>query len=286
MRSAVSEFLAHLSEERSYSPHTIRAYRSDLLDFLAVNPRPLEVTPGDVRSYVGTLVMAGARRSTVSRKLAAIRSFYRFLARRGRIKGGPSQWIPLPRERTRLPVFLDQGQAAALMELPQGDGLLACRDRAIMELLYGCGLRVSELCSLRVEDVDLIGEQLKVRGKGSRERIVPVGRMAASAVRSYLEARRGEHSPWLVLNQRGQRLTARSVRRLVRDYSRRLPALPEGVSPHALRHSFATHLLEAGADLRAVQELLGHASLATTQRYTHVTLERMRKIYEQAHPRA
>jgi site-specific recombinase XerD len=163
---------------------------------------------------------------------------------------------------------------------------LACRDRAIMELLYGCGLRVSELCSLRVEDVDLIGEQLKVRGKGSRERIVPVGRMAASAVRSYLEARRGERSPWLVLNQRGKRLTARSVRRLVRNYSRRLPALPEGVSPHALRHSFATHLLEAGADLRAVQELLGHASLATTQRYTHVTLERMRKIYEQAHPRA
>ncbi len=286
MRSAVEEFLAHLSEERGYSPHTIRAYRSDLLDFLAAHPRPLEITPGDVRSYVGTLVLAGARKSTVSRKLAAVRSFYRFLARKGRGQGGPSQWIPLPRERKRLPAFLDPGQAAALMELPKGDGLLARRDRAIMEMLYGCGLRVSELCSLRVEDVDLIGEQVKVRGKGSRERIVPVGRMAANAVRAYLEVRKGARCPWLVLNRHGGRLTARSVRRLVRSYSRRLPALPEGVSPHALRHSFATHLLEAGADLRAVQELLGHASLATTQRYTHVTLERMRKIYEQAHPRA
>lgn len=286
MKTAVEEFLAHLSEERGYSPHTIRAYRSDLLDFLSVYPKPVDVSPADVRSYMSTLVLAGARRATVSRKIAAIRSFYRFLARRGRTQGSPSQWIPLPKERRRLPSFLDPGQASALMELPKGDGLLARRDRAIMELLYGCGLRVSELCALRVDDVDLIGEQVKVRGKGSRERIVPVGRMAANAVRAYLDARARACSPWLVLNCRGERLSTRSVRRLVRAYSRHLPALPEGVSPHALRHSFATHLLEAGADLRAVQELLGHASLATTQRYTHVTLERMRKIYEQAHPRA
>jgi integrase/recombinase XerC len=231
-------------------------------------------------------VLAGARKSTVTRKLAAIRSFYRFLARLGLIEGNPGQWIPLPRERRRLPVFLDPGQAAALMELPHGDDMLARRDRAILELLYGCGMRVSELCSLRVEDADLIGEQIRVRGKGKRERIVPLGRKAGAALAAYLDTRRQIACPWLIVNNRGQRLTARSVRRMVRRYSSRLPALPEGVSPHALRHSFATHLLEAGADLRAVQELLGHASLSTTQRYTHVTLEKMRRVYEQAHPRA
>ncbi len=286
MKPLVEEFLAHLLEERGYSQHTIRAYRSDLLEFLDLHPKPLAVGSSDVRTFVGSLVLAGARRSTISRKLAAIRSFYRFLARKGGGQRGAGQLIPLPKERRRLPAFLDRGQAAALMELPQGDGLLPRRDRAIMELLYGCGLRVSELCSLKVEDVDLIGELVRVSGKGRRERVVPVGRMAARAVRLYLDARRGVHSPWFIVNCRGGRLTERSVRRLVRRYSKHLPALPDGVSPHALRHSFATHLLEAGADLRAVQELLGHASLATTQRYTHVTLERMREIYEQAHPRA
>ncbi len=286
MRRWISEFLRHLAEERGYSPNTIRAYRSDLEEFTATQGDPLGVGPVQLRSYIGNLVLAGARRATVARKLAAIRSFYRFLSRKGQTRGNPSQWIALPRERKRLPGFLDTGQAATLMEQPQGEGVLARRDRAILELLYGCGLRVSELCSLKKADVDLLGEQVRVRGKGNRERIVPLGRKAAEAVAAYLAARSDVDSSWFLLNCRGGRLTTRSVRRIVRGYSRRLPALPEGVSPHALRHSFATHLLEAGADLRAVQELLGHASLSTTQRYTHVTLEKMRKVYERAHPRA
>ena len=240
-----------------------------------------------LRRYVATLRARGAAKSSTARRVAAIRSFFRFLCRDGYLQANPAATLIAPRREQRLPIFLGVPDVTRLIEAPAGDDLASLRDRAILELLYSTGIRVSELVGLRPQDVDLIGGVAKVAGKGKRERLVPVGAPAVQALHRYLEARGGRHRMGdpIFLNRAGGRLTDRSVRRILAKYLQQA-AVQRHVSPHTLRHSFATHLLDRGADLRAVQELLGHATLATTQVYTHVTTERLKAVYDKTHPRA
>jgi integrase/recombinase XerC len=226
------------------------------------------------------------KKSSVGRKLAAIRSFFRFLVRHGAVAKNPAELIATPKKENRLPFHLDIDQVTTLVEAPQGDDKHALRDRAILEMLYSCGLRVSELTGLAIGDLDLSGGMVRVLGKGGKERIVPVGSRAIEAVRTYLEERGvpGGSAP-LFLNTRGQRINRRSVARIVDAHVLRIAAFKR-ISPHILRHTFATHMLEGGADLRAIQELLGHASLSTTQKYTHVGIDRLMEVYDKAHPKA
>ncbi|MGH9578089.1 MAG: tyrosine recombinase XerC, partial [Terriglobales bacterium] len=280
-------FVAFLRDERGASPDTIRAYHSDLRQFLAfassTRPtgaaplKPLDVDPMLVRDYLYWLDQRQEQKSSMARKLAALRTFYRYLNRDKIHRVNPAAEVRTPKLPQRLPRVLTKDDANALMEFPEGDGQAARRDRAILETLYSTGARVSELVGMNREDLDTREGLVRLRGKGRKERIVPIGDVAVEAIREYHAAlqraapgtRRSKSGPVPVfLNARGGRLTARSVARFVGHYSRHLAG--GRVSPHALRHSFATHLLDEGADLRAIQEMLGHASLSTTQKYTHV----------------
>lgn len=290
-------FLSHIGHARNYSPHTLRAYGRDLAEFggyLETAGRPSDpslVTRLDVRGYLAFLHERGVEKRTSARKLSTLRSFYKFLVGRKLVKSDPCAGVRNPKLARVLPKFLDEGAVEKLVTAPAGDDLFACRDRAMLELLYSSGLRVSELVLLDVRDVDLLSEVVKARGKGKKERIVPVGRPAGEAIERYLAARKRtlgfvELEPEaLFLNRFGKRLTARSVAKKMEKYLA-AAGLPKNASPHTLRHSFATHLLDRGADLRSVQELLGHESLATTQVYTHVTTARLKKAYDEAHPRS
>jgi integrase/recombinase XerC len=296
LRARIAKFLDHLRYQRNASPATVRSYGSDLLAFAAfleasgLPSAPRRVDPLAVRAWLSRLHREGLERSSVARKVSSLRSFFRHLAREGEIAESPMDRILTPRFRRKLPRALNVAEAATLVESPDGSTPLGLRDRALLEVLYASGLRVSELCSLDLDDFDLQETVLRVVGKGSVERMVPFGSRARDALRDYLAVRdrlRGlgaGHPDALFVNHRGGRLTARSVRRVV-DRTIRRCALKHRISPHGLRHSFATHLLDAGADLRAIQELLGHASLSTTQRYTHVSSERLREVYRRAHPR-
>jgi integrase/recombinase XerC len=292
----IERFVQHLSLERRLSPHTSAAYRTDLAGlgtFLARGDSSLEyATYALLRRWLAHLGTRGYSRATLARKAAAIRSFYRYLAQRGIVATNPASQLSAPKIPTLLPTVLKPGEAEALMEAPVGNDPYLVRDRAILELLYAAGLRVSELCGLDVDDVDLDEQRVRVMGKGGREREVPVGDVAAGAIAHYLAWARaaigpkapGTASP-LFYNRRRRRIGPRDVRSVVENYVKR--ALPgRRASPHTLRHSFATHLMEGGADIRAVQELLGHASLATTQRYTHVSRGRLFGAYRSSHPRA
>jgi integrase/recombinase XerC len=306
----VERFLEHLAEERAYSPHTLRAYRGDLdrfvaflaADFLdrpAAEVRPDEVDALAVRSFVAALHRDGLGRKGQGRALSAVRSLFAFACREGVIAANPARGVPTPKAPRELPRHLRPGEIEALLAAPAADGrddaALVARDRALLELLYATGLRVGELVSLDWRDLDLSARVLRVLGKGGKERMVPFGRTAASALGGWLEAweavrqRADESAPDeeepVFLHHRGGRLSDRSVRRVI-DRHVEAAAVAAGVHPHTLRHTFATHLLEQGADLRGIQELLGHASLATTQRYTHVEVERLLSVYRQAHPRA
>jgi integrase/recombinase XerC len=288
----ITVFCRYLDSERNVSPHTLAAYRSDLEQLTAFVARETGAEAGvaDVdhlllRRYLAQLGKH-AKKSSVGRKLAAIRSFFRFMVRSGSVEKNPAELIATPKKENRLPFHLDIDQVTTLVEGPQDDDPHALRDRAILELLYSCGLRVSELTGLAIGDLDLSGGMVRVLGKGGKERIVPVGGRAVEAVRGYL-AERGElaGSGPLFLNTRGQRINRRSVARIVDAYVLRIAAFKR-ISPHVLRHTFATHMLEGGADLRAIQELLGHASLSTTQKYTHVGIDRLMEVYDKAHPKA
>jgi len=274
------------------SPHTLAAYRLDLEQLTAFVARETggSAGVGDVdhlllRRYLA-LLGKRAKKSSVGRKLAAIRSFFRFLVRRGVVARNPAELIATPKKESRLPFHLDIDQVTTLVEAPQDDDKHALRDRAILEMLYSCGLRVSELTGLAIGDLDLAGGMVRVLGKGGKERIVPVGSRAIEAIRGYLQIRSesGVSAP-LFLNTRGQRINRRSVARIVDAHVLRIAAFKR-ISPHILRHTFATHMLEGGADLRAIQELLGHASLSTTQKYTHVGIDRLMEVYDKAHPKA
>ena len=293
MRSSVAAFLRHLERERNASPNTIRAYGEDLQQFtehlrheLGREPRPEDADPLAIRSFLAELHRRRLARSSSARKLAGLRTFFRYLCREGRLETNPARVLATPRQDKRIPAVLDESEVEALLELP-GDALAAVRGRAILELLYATGMRCAELVSLDVGEVDLAARMVRVVGKGRKERVVLFGQRAQEAVAEWIDRRRGvrPRTDALFLNARGGRLTDRSVRALV---ARRVSqtALARRCSPHTLRHSFATHLLTRGADLRAIQELLGHASLSTTQRYTHVDTRHLLEVYRKAHPRA
>lgn len=293
MHAAAAAFLRHLERERNASPHTLRAYGEDLERFSEYLRRELgrPAKPGDVdhllvRGFLAELHARGLRKSSTARTLAGLRSFFRYLCREGRLAANPARAIQTPRQEKRIPAVLDEAQAASLLDLP-GDGTAALRGRAILELLYGTGIRCAEAVALDVHEVDMGARMVRVLGKGRKERIVLFGRRAEAALVAWLAARETlrPRTDALFLNARGGRLSGRSVRTLVATRVRQV-ALARRCSPHTLRHSFATHLLMRGADLRAIQELLGHASLSTTQRYTHVDTRHILEVYKKAHPRA
>ncbi len=293
MQAATAAFLRHLERERNASPHTIRAYGEDLAQFtehlrreLGREPRPEDVDHLALRGFLAELHRRGLAKSSSARKLAGLRTFFRYLCREGRLEANPARILATPRKEKRIPAVLDEAQVQALLDVP-GDGLEAVRGRAILELLYATGMRCAELVALDTGEVDLDARMVRVLGKGRKERIVLFGHRAQETLQAWLpeRARLRPKTDALFLNARGGRLTDRSVRALV---ARRVQqtALARRCSPHTLRHSFATHLLTRGADLRAIQELLGHASLSTTQRYTHVDTRHILAVYKKAHPRA
>jgi integrase/recombinase XerC len=296
MIKTIEDFTGWLETEKGYSEHTVSGYRRDLMEFyhhLGKDCLLETMSSAQVRSFIVSLHGHNCS-ATVARKLSALRTFFRFSLRRERIKNDPLVGITGPKIGRFIPVFLTVDETFALLEAPSQADTYMHRDRAILELLYSTGMRVSELVSRDLDDLDFTEEVLTVRGKGNKERLVPVGRPAVEGVRGWLPQRsqlvreraaRGraveEHA--MFLNGQGSRLSVRSVERMVKAYGERA-GIPQIVTPHALRHSFATHLLEMGADLRSVQELLGHASLSTTQRYTHLTLDHLANVYDRAHP--
>lgn len=290
MQRYIDKFINYLKVEKNSSPHTVTNYGIDLKAFEAFLGEK-DVTDIDhlvLRRYLAEMRAKSYAKRTVARKLASLRSFFRFLFREGYIKTNPITAVSTPKLDKKLPVVLDVNKVAKLVQSPPENNVSGLRDRAILETLYSGGIRVSELVGLDVDDVDFISEVIKVLGKGSKERMVPIGGPAVSAMRKYLDKRGEERvrdKDAVFLNRSGRRLTDRSVRRVVDKYVR-LTSVAEHISPHSLRHSFATHLLDRGADLRSVQELLGHMNLSTTQIYTHVTMERLKSAYDKAHPRA
>ncbi len=287
----IRQFTDYLQIERNVSPHTLAAYGSDLAQLLAFSLREKgalvraeELEHLFLRRYLAGLSKT-TKKSSLGRKLAAIRSFFRYLLRRGVVSANPAELIATPKKEQRLPFHLNIDQATTLMEAPDDGEKYVLRDRAILELLYSSGLRVSELTSLNVGELDLFGGMVRVTGKGGKERIVPVGSRALAALQEYLDERGSQVSGAVFLNTRGERINRRSVTRIVDAHVLRLAAFKR-ISPHTLRHTFATHMLEGGADLRAIQELLGHVSLSTTQKYTHVSLDRLMEVYDKAHPKA
>lgn len=293
MHEWIERFHTFLAVERNLSPHTCAAYLRDLAEFRAFlaaqgavdREALLGIDHLLLRRYLAELHKSN-QRTSIARKLSALRTFFRYLVREGGLPRNPAEGVATPKRNRYLPKTLSVDEASALMERGHGTTPLALRDRAILELLYSCGLRVSELTGLDVGGVDLRERLVRVLGKGRKERIVPVGRQAHAALCAYLDARGAvaDDEP-LFVNHRGGRLTPRSVQRHLK--TRLLKAgLLKDISPHALRHSFATHLLDGGADLRAIQELLGHASLSTTQRYTQVSVDQLMAVYDKAHPRS
>ena len=314
----IRSFLDYLDSERNFSAHTIRSYSTDLFQFcqflaaaderggqppeqltVAQLPRPdgtasekltrriVTVQPLEVRAYLAMMRNSGYSKSTIARKLAALRSFYKFLVRTEAVQASPVSVIRTPRQDKRLPKCLDVEEMEALLAAPDATTLLGARDRAILETIYSAGLRIGELVALNVSDIDEFSQALRIQGKGKKERIVPLGSKALGGVDAYLVKRneafgKGKNAA-LFVNRRGQRLTSRSIRRAL-DKHVKAAGIAQSISPHALRHSFATHMLDAGADLRSVQEMLGHASLSTTQIYTHLTTRRLKKVYDRSHP--
>jgi integrase/recombinase XerC len=293
VKRAIAAFVRHLERERNASPHTRRAYEKDLEQFLVHargqlgrEPAPRDVDHLLIRSFLARLHERGLKKVSAARKLAALRTFFRFLCREGVLDKNPARVLASPRVERRIPVHLEEDEVAAFLDVP-GEGLAPSRARAILELFYATGIRCGELVGLDLEDVDRPARMVRVLGKGRKERVVPFGQAAAKALDGYLRERQRlqSRSEAVFVNQRGGRLTDRYIRYVV---AARVTAVAGArrISPHALRHSFATHLLERGADLRSIQELLGHASLSTTQRYTHVNARHILDVYQKTHPRA
>ncbi|MFA6186418.1 MAG: tyrosine recombinase XerC [Phycisphaerae bacterium] len=315
----IHEFLDYLNFEKHFSEHTGKCYHADLEQFcgylagsresdnassgggvgvaVAVQTETqlqqllLAVTTETVRAYIASLNDKNYSKSTIARKLATMRSFYKFLVKRSYLNSNPVTAVRTPKQDKKLPKFLEYEQVKTLLETPPTDTWLGARDRAIMETLYSTGVRVSEVVGLNIEDVDFLGEVLHIRGKGKKERLTPIGSSAIQAVQRYMEFRNRRaqsngnfDSKVLFVNKHGKRLSTRSVRRKMDKYLK-MAGLDPAISPHTLRHSFATHMLNNGADLRSVQELLGHQSLSTTQVYTHLTTKKLKEVYDNAHPR-
>lgn len=303
MINHLKAFLKHIELNEGASRHTVRAYGSDLGQFIRHAAAGARVKPGDlapvaldrvvIGSFLSTLRARGLSRAAAARKLAAVRTFLRYLRREDLIDSDPGSLVGTPKREVRMPVYLSEDEMSRLLDAPDAGEPLGRRDKAILELFYASGLRLSELAGLDLDDVDVSRRMSRVLGKGGKERLVPFNGTTATAIRAYLKDRatliddRLSNDDPLFVNHRGARLTVRSIDRIVRRYataSGREGAAP--VSPHALRHSFATHLLQRGADLRTIQELLGHAQLSTTQRYTHVNAAQLLSVYRRSHPRA
>jgi integrase/recombinase XerC len=292
----IGAFLNYLTYERNVSQNTVEAYRDDLESFLSFLANDYLTMARDqidlrrldnlaIRAYLAHLARKKLARSSIARHLSALRSFFKYLMREGMVDANPARTVATPRREKHLPAVLQPAEVSVLIEQPEGDAPLVNRDRAFLELMYASGLRISELVGIDLDDLELRSRLVKVRGKGSKQRIVPFGSKAEAALRAWLAVREAEPDEQAVfVNYRGERISARSVRRLFDRYARGA-SLKAGVSPHTMRHSFATHLLNAGADLRAIQELLGHASLSTTQKYTHLNDWQLIEVYRKAHPR-
>lgn len=286
MNRYLEKFFTYLEIEKNYSRHTLLNYKVDLEEFFRVMAEvPVErIEYLHLRRFLVHLKGRNLRPRSLARKISAIRSFFKFLQREGYIQDNPAVLLNTPKLDKKLPHFLTEDETTAMIESPSPDTEAGRRDKAILETLYSCGLRVGELVGLNVENVDVISNLVRVMGKGKKERIVPIGEAAVKAIKDYLDQRK-KASSILFLNKMGTRLTARSVCNIAHKYIK-LTSATQNISPHVLRHSFATHLLNRGADLRSVQELLGHVNLSTTQIYTHVTTERLKSVYDKAHPRA
>jgi integrase/recombinase XerC len=294
MNKEISEFLAFLKHEKNASPHTLAGYERDLRQVAAyLKERDVRWDKaGNVllRGFLAELHEKKRKKSTIGRKLAALRSFYAFCIRKRWTAENPAKVLATPKQEKNVPSFLSEDEAAALLDLPRTGKPLDLRDKAMLELFYATGIRVSELVGIETGDLHFGERLVRVRGKGKKERIVPFGRKAKEALEEYSRVRprlgdKAAAGAAFFLNYRGERLTTRSVQRMVRKYIRRT-AVARKISPHSLRHSFASHLLGRGADLRVIQELLGHASLATTQKYTHVDLKQLLEVYKKSHPRS
>jgi integrase/recombinase XerC len=321
----IDEFLNYLRFERHFSPHTAKCYAADLNQFcefltggsnnqpssaptenlsIAGSPAATSAPPttgqrelllnlqtDDVRRFLGFLAEQQYSKSTTARKLATLRSFYKFCLKRHYVQSNPLASVRTPKQEKRLPKFLEESEVRRLLETPDVTTLLGARDRAMLETMYSTGIRVSELVDLNIENIDFVGECLHIRGKGKKERLTPISPTALAWIRRYMDMRRADpraatfDQQAVFVNKHGQRLSTRSVRRKLDKYLT-IAGLDAAISPHTLRHSFATHMLNRGADLRSVQELLGHQSLSTTQIYTHVTTSRMKEAYDNAHPHA
>ena len=287
-RNSIEPFIDYLSIERGLSPNTLQAYRRDLCQFRDwLKKEFLQVDSALIGNYLATLREKGNKSRTLNRKLSVVRMFYKFLYTEGKIDHNPVEGVSSPRLGRKIPSFLSEKEVEALLEAPSVDEQYGSRDRAILEVVYGAGLRISELVNLNLTDVNLKGGWVKVLGKGSKERIVPLGREACRWVRIYLRKRRIETTDKLSLfcNRYGKRLSRQACWKIIKKYSQKA-GITKKISPHTLRHSFATHLLSRDADLRFVQELLGHTNISTTQIYTHITQERLKKVYKKYHPRA
>jgi len=288
----IRKFLKYLKLERGASEHTLRAYEQDLVEFSQYCAEdPQEVDMIDIRGFISERIMGGNEKSTVARKLATLRSFFNYLYQEGHVKINQAKLVPTPKLPKHLPNYLSVDDAFNLVQAPEGIGLLPVRDRAILELLYSSGLRVSEVSGLTVDDINLRDGLVKARGKGKKERIVPVGDKAVDALKSYFVERMlfkkkrsaARSDAAFFLNRIGGRLTDRQIRRIVVKHARAM-GIDGQIGPHTLRHTFATHLLIGGADLRSIQEMLGHSSLSTTQKYTHLDIGHLIDVYDKAHP--
>ncbi|MEE9187035.1 MAG: tyrosine recombinase XerC [Bacteroidota bacterium] len=301
MKPLIRKYLTYLAKERQYSPHTVTAYQNDLrqfVEFLDLHFSGTQYALGSidnvtVRLYLGELLDRGLTKKSIVRKLAAVRSFFTYLVRQSIARYNPAATIGTPKLEKRLPLFLDEGSMEKILAAPDRSNRNGIRDAAVMELLYSTGIRLGELLRLSLEDVDFENRTIKVLGKGSKQRVVPFGKKASEALRTYLNKRqefvnrntRGDDRRALFLSVGGKRIYAKAVYLIVKRYIGQVSEI-EKKSPHIIRHTFATHLLNRGADLRAVMELLGHESLSTTQLYTHVTVDRLKKTYRLAHPKA
>ena len=300
MRKCIQEFKNYLLVEKNASPNTLDAYLNDIAQFEnflthsghAVKSSSIQIEKIDrfaVRSFMSYLYEKNYSGTTMRRKLSTLSSFFRFLSREGYVKNNIVSTISVPRVQNKLPAYFSVDEMFRLLQLPKGEGFLPIRDRALMELFYSCGLRISELVGLTLENTDLDSRTVKVQGKGGKERLLPLGRHCVEALKTYLSIRSAKigkpSTDLLFLNHRGAGISVRGIRKVVDKYIKQ-GNFAGRVSPHSIRHSFATHLLEGGADLRSIQELLGHSSLSTTQKYTHLTIDRLYETYDKAHPRA
>lgn len=292
MKSHIEQFENYLATERNYSHNTLKAYKKDLDEFYgyvtaaSLAEDPSQITDSHIRRFIGSLNNKNSK-STIERKLASLRTFFQFLQNEKIIKTNPAKLIPTPKKEKKLPVFLSVDEMFRLIDQQVGEGVKELRDKALLELMYSSGIRVGELVSLKFDNINNENSEIKLLGKGGKQRIVPVGRKAVQSLLQYVEKREllKPRCDYVFINSRGTKLSERSVGRIVKHLALKA-SLSKNISPHALRHSFATHLLGSGADLRAIQDMLGHSSLSVTQKYTHTSIERIMDVYDKTHPRS